>query len=93
MPGILPMPGNLSMDDLAGRLTKHEQLLFEEITALVQDPDATLKRNRATFVDQVNQTGSVAIVSRGAACGGKKIVSTNVYILGVPTDVDVYRMS
>jgi hypothetical protein len=90
MAGTIPVSGNLSMGDLAATLTKQEQLLFEQLTGLTVDN--TQVRNLATTVAQVNQLGMLAICTQGANQQGTRILSTNAYILGTATAVDVYRL-
>jgi hypothetical protein len=90
MAGTYPVDGNLSMADLAATLTSKEQLEFLELTGLAAD--GTQPRNLATFKNQNNQLGSLAIVAKGASSPGTKILSTNAYISGTKTDIDVYRL-
>jgi hypothetical protein len=90
MAGTTPVSGDLTMVDLAATLTQNEQLLFEQVTGLAVDP--TQARNLVTMVDQANILGTLAIVAKGGASGGMKILSTTVYISGTKTDVDVYRL-
>ncbi len=89
--GIVPQPGDLSMGDLADRLTQKEQDNFTQLTALSADPTAGVLRNLATFILTDKQSGQLAIVARDAASAGTKLFSTTAYILGAQTQVDVYR--
>lgn len=90
MAGTYPVDGNLSMPDLAATLTRKEQLDFQQLTGLAVDP--AQPRNQATFINQNNQLGKIAIVAKGASSQGTKILSTTVYVNGTKTDVDVYRL-
>ncbi len=90
MAGTIPADGNMTMDTLAASLTCEEQLGFEQLTALTADTTAT--RNLATFVNQEKRLGGLAVVARGAASPGTKILSTTVYVSGAKTAVDVYRL-
>lgn len=90
MAGTIPVDGTLSMDDLAATLTTEEQLAFERLTALAID--TAQPRNLATFDNEQNQLGTLAIVAKDAASQGTKILSANVYISGATTDIDVYRL-
>jgi hypothetical protein len=91
MAGTIPVDdGNLSMDDLAATLTSQEQLAFEQLTVLTIDP--AKPRNLATFIDQPNQVGKLAIVAKDAASQGTKILSTTAFVSGAKTDIDVYRL-
>lgn len=90
MAGTYPVDGNLSAQDLAATLTSKEQLEFMQLTGLAID--TTQPRNQATFISQNNQLGKLAIVAKGAASQGLKILSPTVYISGAKTDVDVYRL-
>ena len=90
MAGTIPVAGNLSMDDLAATLTSEEQLGFEQLTDLGVDPNAA--RNLATFVDQNNPLGKIAIVAKAAASDGTKILSRTIYVSGTKTDIDLYRL-
>jgi hypothetical protein len=78
------------MPDLAATLTTEEQLKFEQLTVLAIDP--AKPQNLATFINQPNQLGQLAIVARGAASQGTKILSPTVLIGGTKTAVDVYRL-
>ncbi len=89
--GTVPQPGDLSMGDLADRLTQKEQDNFTQLTGLTMDSTAGVQRNLATFIAQDNQLGQLAIVARDTASVGTKLFSTTAYILGAPTAVDVYR--
>jgi hypothetical protein len=91
MAGQIPVAGNLSMGDLAATLTSEEQLGFEQLTGLVTD--STQARNLATFINQANQLGKLAIVASGATSAGTKVLSATVYINGTKTAVDVYRLA
>jgi hypothetical protein len=90
MAGTVPVPGNLTMENLAADLTRREQLAFEQITALSIDPAQT--RNLVTTVSQPQQLGTLSICAAGAASQGTKILSTTVYISGAKTDIDLYRL-
>jgi len=90
MAGTIPVDGNLSMDNLAATMTSEEQLGFERLTALAVD--TTQPRNLATFDNEQNQLGKLAVVAKDAASPGTKILSANVYISAIKTDVDVYRL-
>ena len=85
-----PVAGNLSTQDLAATLTSAEQLNFEQLTALTFD--TTQARNLATFISQSNQLGKLAIVAKGAASQGTKILSTTVYISSAKMGINVYRL-
>lgn len=91
MAGTVPVAGNLSMQDLAATLTSAEQLQFEQLTALTFD--TAQPRNLATFINQNNQLGMLAIVAKGAASKGTKILSVTAYIGGAKTAIDVYRLA
>jgi len=90
MVGTNPVPGNLSMEELAATLTSEEQLGFERLTALVIDP--AQPRNLATFVADTTQLGALVVCASGSAGGGEKILSTMAYVSGAVTKVDVYRL-
>lgn len=90
MPANVPISGSLTMDNLAASLTVHEQLVFQEVTALTVDK--TQIRNLVTTIDQPNQLGALAICASGAQCAGTKLFSTTVYISGSKSAVDVYRL-
>lgn len=90
MAGIYPVDGNLAMEELAATLTSKEQLEFMQLTGLAIDP--AQPRNQATFINQNNQLGQLAIVAKEAASQGNKILSITVYIGGAKTEVDVYRL-
>jgi hypothetical protein len=89
MAGTVPISGNLSMADLADRLTKQEQLGFQQVTGLAIDP--TQVRNLVTTVSQENQLGVLTVVAKGAASTGTKVLSTSAYVSGTATDIDLYR--
>jgi hypothetical protein len=90
--GDIPIPGNLSMDDLAATITKQEQLAFTELTALKVDAAPAKKRNMGTFVAQPNQLGEISICAAGAKHQGHKLFSTTAYVLKKATKIDVYRL-
>lgn len=90
MAGTVPVAGDLPMDTLAATLASAEQLRFEQLTGLAVDPAKT--RNHATFIDQQNQLGSLAICASGAASAGTKLLSTTAYVSGKQTKIDVYRL-
>ena len=90
MAGTIPVAGDLTTEGLAATLTSEEQLGFEQLTGI--QVDSGKARNLATFIDQPNQLGPVAICVCGAACQGTKILSTTAYISGAPTKIDVYRL-
>lgn len=90
MIGTLPVPANLSMTDLASLLTIKEQLTFVQLVALSADPGREL--NLATYIDQPEQLGALAIVSMGVSSPGTKILSTTVYIMNAKAAIDVYRL-
>ncbi len=91
MVGTIPVAGNLSMADLAATLTRNEQA-FTRLTTLTVDTRGGSPQNLATFVNDDDQLGKLAIVAKGAASQGTKILSPTVYISGAETDVDVYRL-
>jgi hypothetical protein len=90
MAGTIPVPGNLTMGNLAADLTRREQLAFEQVTALSIDP--TQVRNLVTTVSQPQQLGALSICAAGAASQGTKVLSTTVYISGTKTNIDLYRL-
>jgi hypothetical protein len=90
MSANIPILGTLTMDNLASSLTVHEQLVFQEVTALTVD--TTRVGNLVTTVDQPNELGALAICASGAQSAGTKLFSTNAYISGVKSAVDVYRL-
>jgi hypothetical protein len=45
-----------------------------------------------TTVDQSQQLGALSICAAGAASPGTKILSSTVYISGVKTNIDLYRL-
>lgn len=90
MVGTSPVSGDLSMDDLAATLTVEEQSQFEQLTALVIDPNAA--RNLATFITHADLLGELNIVASGAPSAGTKILSPTAYIEGKQTKIDVYRL-
>jgi hypothetical protein len=92
MVGTIPVPGNLSMEDLADILTRNEQD-FTQLTALTIDTAAGSTGNLATFVAQDNQLGILTICASGASSSGTKILSATVYISGTQTKIDVYRLA
>jgi hypothetical protein len=92
MVGDVPIPGNLSMADLAATITVNEQLGFTQLVALKIDDGSAPPRNIGTFINQPNQLGELAIVAAGAASTGTKLFSTKVYVLSNLTSVDVYRL-
>jgi hypothetical protein len=90
MAGTVPVSGKLSIQDLAATLTRREQLDFEQVTALTVDP--TQVRNLVTTVEQQDQLGALVICAAGADQEGTRILSTTAYILGVQTEIDLYRL-
>jgi hypothetical protein len=94
MVGTVPVPGNLSMSDLADWLTEGEQSNFTQLTALAADPVGGATRNLGTFISQANQLGALAIVAAGttAPAQGTKVLSATAYISGAQTKIDVYRL-
>jgi hypothetical protein len=92
MLGTIPEPGDLSMSDLAARLTNKEQLDLVRLTALNVDPAAASTRNLATFVDEQNQLGALSICAKGGASSGTKILSTTAFVSNTKTEIDVYRL-
>lgn len=90
MAGTYPVDGSLSMQDLAATLTSKEQLEFLQLTGLTTDP--TQMRNQATFINQNNQLGQLAIVAKGAPSQGARILSATAYVSGAKAEVDVYRL-
>jgi hypothetical protein len=90
MPANVPITGTLTMDNLAASLTVHEQLMFQQVTAL--KVDLIQVRNLVTTVDQPDQLGALAICAKGAQSAGTKLFSTTAYISGVKSAVDVYRL-
>jgi hypothetical protein len=95
MVGTVPVPGNLSMSDLAAWLTDKEQLNFTQLTALAIDPAGGSTGNLGTFIAQANQLGALSIVAAGAPAPaqGTKVLSTTAYIGGKQTKIDVYRLA
>jgi hypothetical protein len=91
MAGTVPVSGDLTMENLAATLTKHEQLALEQVTAL--SIDSTQVRNLVTTVSQPKQLGALSICAAGAASPGTKILSTTVYISGAKTNIDLYRLA
>ena len=91
MAGTVPVSGDLTMDNLAATLTRREQTAFEQVTAL--SIDSAQVRNLVTTVSQTQQLGALSICAAGAASRGTKILSTTVYISGVKTNIDLYRLS
>ena len=91
MPGTVPVPGDMSMDDLAATLTSHEQLTFEQLTSLA--PDDSHARNLATFVAQNNTLGELCICASGTTGTGTKLFTTSAFIHGEKAKIDVYRQS
>lgn len=87
---IFPVASNLSMQNLAATLTTEEQLAFKQLTGLAAD--SAMARNLATFINQGDQLGRLLIVARGESARGEKVLSTNAYISGTKTDIDVYRL-
>ncbi len=92
MPGIIPVPGDLTLDGLAATLTKNEQLAIERTTALAIDTSQPRNLVTTEIYDGDVQLGKLAIVARGADSPGTKFLSPTVYISGAKTDVDVYRL-
>jgi hypothetical protein len=90
MKGTLPVPADLSMANLASRLTIKEQLTFVQLVGLAPDPEREL--NLATYIDQPEQLGALAIVGKGASSPGTKILSTTAYVLNAKAAIDVYRL-
>ena len=90
MPGIVPVSGDLSMEDLAATLTKTEQLDCERVTGLAID--TTQARNLATTVNDDQQLSDLAICAAGASSAGTKLLSTTAYIGGKQTEIDLYRL-
>ncbi len=90
MPGTIPVSGNLSLEDLAATLTSHEQLAFEQVTALSIDP--TRVRNLVTTVAQPQQLGPLALSPSGQPAHGTRLLSTIAYILGTKASVDLLRL-
>jgi hypothetical protein len=91
MVGTIPVAGNLSMDDLAATLTRNEQD-FTQLTVLAVDSATGATGNLATFIAQDNQLGALAVVASGATSPGTKVLSATVFVSGVSTAVDVYRL-
>jgi hypothetical protein len=92
MAGTVPIPGNLSMANLAATITSTEQLEFKQLTALTIDSGSNPPRNLGTFINQPNQLGELAIVAAGTASTGTKLLSTKVNVLSILTSVDLYRL-
>lgn len=90
MAGTYPVDGSLTVEILASTLTSKEQLEFMQLTVLTVD--SAQARNLATFINQNDQLGELAVVAKGAASQGTKVLSTTVYIGGTKTEVDVYRL-
>lgn len=90
MAGTTPVPGDLTMVDLAAALTRREQLAFEQVTALTID--STQVRNLVTTVSQTKQLGALTICAAGASSQGTKVLSTTAYISGTKTAIDLYRL-
>jgi hypothetical protein len=78
------------MKELASSLTTHEQLEFIQVTALAADTPQV--RNLVTTVPHPDPLGSLAICAQGANQAGTKLFSATVYISGITTSVDVYRL-
>ena len=87
---ISTISGNLTLADLASSLTAQEQLNFQQVTGLAAH--ATQVLNVVTTVDQPKQLGILSIVASGKPSPGAKLLSETVYVLGVKTPVDVYRL-
>jgi hypothetical protein len=92
MVGDIPITGKFSREDLAAAINRREQLDSVELTALRADPSSASNRNLCTFTDQPERLAELSICKVGAACAGKKLFSAKVYLLGVLTDVDIYRL-
>lgn len=91
MAGTYPVDGNLSMADLAAKLTAKERTEFLRLTGLTAD--SIRIRNLATFVIESYRQGNVAIVAAGAASRGTLLLSSPIYIGGAKIRVDVYRLT
>jgi hypothetical protein len=89
-PGTIPVSADLTLETLAATLTRREQLAFEQVTVLSIDP--TEVRNLVTTVTQPQQLGALSIVAAGTTSPGTKILSSTVYISGVKTNIDLYRL-
>jgi hypothetical protein len=93
MAGTYPVAGDETLDQLSDTLTTHESLRREQLTGLVADTGGTGKRNLATFENRTQDAGSLTVVKAGATSSGTKIFAKkSIYVQGVLTDVDVYRM-
>lgn len=89
MPGTVPLSGNLTIQGLADKLNRHEQLGREQVTGLVFDPNKV--GNLLTTILQHQQLKPLILRSAGADQPGTKVLSTTVYLSGTKIDVDLYR--
>ncbi len=89
MTGTVPIPGSLTLQELADKLNRHEQLGSEQVTGLGMDP--THARNLLTTIAQAQQLKPLVLCTAGTDTPGDKILSATVYVVGVATDIDVYR--
>jgi len=90
--GQVPVPGNLSLSDLANELSYQEAVNFTQLTALTADP-TTVSRNLATYKNRTTPITNLAIVPTDTGSPGTAITAnTTIYVSGTKTAVDVYRL-
>ncbi len=90
MTGTVPVSGQLSLQQLADTLTKYEQYDFQRVTGLVADHAGS--RNLVTLTPEPQRLGRIAVASTGSTGSGVKFLSAIVYVSGVETHVDLYRL-
>jgi hypothetical protein len=93
MIGEMKYPATWTMDELANTCTKNENLSFARLTTLgAMPPDGNLANFVKTGV--VARLKHLAIIAKGAtpSAPATLLFSANIYVTGVLTDVDVYRL-
>ena len=94
MTGTLTFQATWTMEQLARTCTNYENHSFTRLTLLGTKTPAA---NLANFVpaDSVAGLNDLAIVAKGAtpSAPATLLFSANIYVIGVLTDVDVYRLT
>lgn len=95
MIGDVPCKAEWSMEQLANTIDENENLSRARLIKLTTLPEP--KSNLATYVRRDHgapQPGHVQIVGRGAVAPAASVLlfATNIFVSGVETDVDVYRL-
>ncbi len=85
------LDGALDLKSLSEKLNLYEQLRFLELRQITVHPQSS-GMNLGTFSSQPQQLRPLVVVVKGTPCEGTKFLEAKIFVVGVLTPVEVYRL-